>query len=125
MNKIIFLIITLLFLVSCDGQKSNIKPTIDRVDKDISVRVIFHETDESLEEAYRQHLNLSQRVPIPEQWGFAHWNEWRDIDGNYMEPDNAQFRCTIHTFTPRRQDDQHVTTLGHELLHCLYGSYHP
>lgn len=118
------LIVIALFLVSCGEQQSNIEPTIDRIDQDIKVRVIFHDTTDSLEEAYRVAHNLNNRVPVPEQWGFARWNEWRDSDGNYVEPPDAEYWCTIHTFRPRRQNDQHVTTLGHELLHCVYGSFH-
>jgi hypothetical protein len=90
----------------------------------MTVRVIFHEDTDSLEEVYRITNNLSARTPIPEQWGFAAWNEFRDREGNTVELPGEQYRCTIHTFQPKRQDDQLVLTMGHELLHCIYGSYH-
>ena len=117
------LLLSLLVLVSCQPE-SNIKPTIDRTDKDMTVRVVFHEDTDSLEEAYRITNNLSARTPIPEQWGFAARNEFRDREGNTVELPGEQYRCTIHTFQPKRQDDQLVLTMGHELLHCIYGSYH-
>jgi hypothetical protein len=44
------LLLSLLVLVSCQPE-SNIKPTIDRTDKDMIVRVVFHEDTDSLEEA--------------------------------------------------------------------------
>jgi hypothetical protein len=117
------LLLSLLVLVSCQPE-SNIKPTIDRTNQDMTVRVVFHEDTDSLEEAYRITNNLSTRTPIPEQWGFAAWNEFRDREGNTVEIPGEQYRCTIHTFKPKRQDDQLVLTMGHELLHCIYGSYH-
>jgi hypothetical protein len=117
------LLLTLLVLISCSPE-SNIKPTIDRTNQDIMVRVIFHENNSSLEEAYRIANNLDSRTPIPEQWGFAQWNEFRDRDGNTVNIPGEQYQCTIHTFQPKRQDDQLVRTMGHELLHCIYGSYH-
>lgn len=124
MRKLLVLVFVMM-LVSCGEQPSNIQPTIDRVDQDIRVRVLFYDNADQLEEAYRQVNNLSNRQPVPEPWGFAQWNEWRDANGNYVEPEGVEYFCTIHTFRPRRQNDHHTTTLGHELLHCLYGSYHP
>jgi hypothetical protein len=117
------LLIPLLLILSCSPE-SDIKPTMDRTDKDIQIRVIFHETSDSLEEAYRLANKLPERTPVPEQWGFAAWNEWRDRQGNSIDNPDEQYRCTIHAFQPTRQTDQRVLTLGHELLHCVYGSYH-
>jgi hypothetical protein len=117
------LVITL--LAGCGEQSPSITPTLDRTGVPISVTVQFYNTSAELEEAYRQVNNLSSRIPVPEQWGFASWNEWIDPDGNPVEPLNAEYQCTIHTFMPRTRNDQHVTTLGHELLHCVWGSWHP
>jgi len=118
------LILATVLLLSACTPESNIKPTIDRTERDITVRVIFHENRESLEEAYRTINLLEDNIPIPEQWGFAKWNEWRDRQGNYIEPLVAELKCEIHTFRPKNQDDQLVLTMGHELLHCVHGSYH-
>lgn len=124
MKKIILL--TLAILVGCSEQhtSSNITPTIDRVGQEMTVKVFFYPDADSLEEAYRVVMNLPSRTPVPEQWGFARWNEWRSPDGIYIEPNSPRYWCNIYTMTPKRQEDQHVLTLGHELLHCLYGSYH-
>lgn len=35
-----------------------------------------------------------------------------------------QFICRIYVFKPIVVDDGKTTALGHELLHCLLGSYH-
>ena len=117
------LLLSLLVLVSCSPE-SDIKPTIDRVNTDINIKVIFHENGIELEEAYRIANNLPERTLVPEQWGFAQWNEFLDKDGNSIALSGQQYQCTIHTFKPKRQNEQLVLTLGHELLHCVYGSYH-
>lgn len=122
MKKIIAL--TLLLLAGCGEQPSNIEPKIDRVGQEMTVKVFFYPDSSSLEEAYRKVNNLSERVPVPEHWGFAQWNEWRSPDGIYIEPGSPRYWCNIYVIQPKRQEDQHVVTMGHELLHCLYGSYH-
>lgn len=122
MKKLLSLSLILL-LVSCSPE-SNIKPTIDRVNQDINIKVIFHENGNELEEAYRIANNLPEKTMVPEQWGFAQWNEFLDKDGNSVTLPGQQYQCTIHTFKPKRQNDQIVLTMGHELLHCVYGSYH-
>lgn len=33
-------------------------------------------------------------------------------------------KCEIFAVKPKQLNDKKVTTLGHELLHCLYGEYH-
>jgi hypothetical protein len=37
----------------------------------------------------------------------------------------APYQCEIHIKPPDKIDDDDVLTLGHEMAHCLYGSYHP
>lgn len=32
--------------------------------------------------------------------------------------------CTVHALRPKRLDDARTATLGHEVLHCLWGNYH-
>jgi hypothetical protein len=122
MRKLLLLITFI--ITSCSSEESNIKPSFDRTNKPITITVIFHENGNSLEEAYRQVNGLSNRIPVPEHWGFAEWNQFMNSNGNIIEQTNQANRCTIHTFRPRRQDDQFVLTMGHELLHCVYGSYH-
>jgi hypothetical protein len=117
------LLIPLLLILSCSPE-SDIKPTMDRTEQDILIRVVLHPNGNSLEEAYREVNNLPARAPVPEHWGFAAWNEWRDSDGNSVDNPGEQYWCVIHAVEPKRQTDQRVLTLGHELLHCIYGSFH-
>jgi hypothetical protein len=121
--KTLILVLFALLIISCSPE-SDIKPTMDRTNQDIRVRVILHPNSASLEEAYRIANNLPERTPVPEQWGFAAWNQWQDSDGNFIDLPDQEYWCTIHAFEPRRQTDQRVLTLGHELLHCIYGSFH-
>jgi hypothetical protein len=66
----------------------------------------------------------------------AHKNEY-ELNKNVMNPakglngqavyahtDNV---CDIHAKKPKnvKLDDDYAKTLGHELMHCLYGDYHP
>lgn len=117
------IISVILLLFSCSPE-SNITPTMDRTNQDIRVRVVLHPDAASLEEAYRVANNLTERTAVPEQWGFAAWNQWQDSDGNLIDLPDQDYWCTIHAYEPRHQTDQKVLTLGHELLHCVYGSYH-
>ena len=34
------------------------------------------------------------------------------------------YQCEIHIKPPDKIDDDDTLTLGHEMAHCLYGSYH-
>lgn len=118
------LLLTLLILfVSCSPE-SNIKPTMDRTDSEISITLIFYPNKSSLDDAYRIANKLHKNDPVPDQWGFAEWNEMRDADGNLLELPKEQYACVVHTYQPQRQNDRYVLTMGHELLHCVYGSYH-
>ena len=119
MKKLLFL--SWLVLASCSPE-SKIKPTMDRTNQDITLKVIFHDTKASLEDVYREMNNLDSNAEVPDQWGFAAWNEQRSFDGTLLASTNNI--CTVHTFQPKRQNDQLVRTMGHELLHCIYGSYH-
>lgn len=119
------LLLTLLgfLLVGC-APESDIKPTIERTDQDILIRVTFHPTKSSLDDAYRAVNNLPKDAAVPDQLGFANWNEWIDANNNLVSVQNQQYTCNIHTFKPAYQDDDRVLTMGHELLHCVYGKYH-
>jgi len=51
--------------------------------------------------------------------GFALWYEFPN-----GKPEDELYTCEIHIARPGRVDDTHTLTLGHEMLHCVYGSYH-
>jgi len=37
----------------------------------------------------------------------------------------SELVCRLWILKPKNVDDQRTTALGHELLHCLLGNYHP
>lgn len=113
------------FTVSCDVSKETVEPTIDRVGEPIIVTVYFYPNTSQVTAKYREIHNVPRRAEIPDRKGFAMWPEWRNAEGEPIDPpDGAVIDCQIHTVQPKKVDDDATLTLGHELLHCLYGSYH-
>lgn len=107
---VILLLLTALALSSCDQTgKSNINPEWDRNNQELSITIKLYDTQKEMNTA------LSERLGTP-------------IDPNtlgkaIMSPnDNV---CEVFSVRPKRIDDQKTMTLGHEVLHCVYGRYHP
>ena len=114
-----------LTVTGCEPQGEQIEPTIDRVGEDLVVRVYFYDNTRGVTEMYRKLHNIPRGNPMPNKLGFAMWPEWRGPDGEARDrPPDELYECEIHTIRPRLVDDNATMTLGHELLHCLYGSYH-
>jgi hypothetical protein len=38
--------------------------------------------------------------------------------------DTGEYVCDVHVVRPRFIDSSKVSTVGHEVLHCLWGNYH-
>lgn len=116
----LLLITLILLLTSCEqSERRKLEGSIDRVEEEIVTVVNFHDDIVSLRIAYADHHGIpAHQVPNGLQ-GFAVWSEWVN-----QEPDNVEYDCVIHTIEPIRVDDKHTKTLGHEMLHCLYGTYH-
>lgn len=125
MYKIIAFFIMSLFLISCEDSNkvNNIDKKLDRTGTPIIITVRYFKTENELKRAYQEVHGLSNSVQIPDQYGFARWPEWKNKNGESVEKPEL-YRCDIYALEPKRQDDKNVTTLGHELMHCLHGSYH-
>jgi hypothetical protein len=118
-NKIALLSVFLL-LVSCSDSNntgSAIKGSTDRTGKEITITVNFVETEGELKRLY-SNLTGVPNSSVPDQYGFAQWNEM--ADGS----DPQSLNCQIYALPPKRIDDSQILTLGHELAHCIWGSYH-
>jgi len=113
------LILFLFSLASCsdDNSTSAISGTTDRESKEIVITVNFVNTQGELRKLYSELTNTSNNA-VPDQYGFAQWNEI--ADGS--EP--LSYNCQIYALRPTRVDDNQILTLGHELAHCIYGTYH-
>jgi hypothetical protein len=112
-------------LASCERGEP-IKPTIDRTGKEVTVTVYLYNTQEDVTAIYAERHNLSKgevEAMAPRK-GFSMWPEWRDKDGKSIENPAGRLTCEVHSVRPKTVDDDATMTLGHELTHCLYGTYH-
>jgi len=107
-----YLSLLLLLIISGCDTDNKLSGSIDRVGKPIEVTVYTAESRVELERLYGTKISSSERLH-----GFANWNE--GVDG---EP--SSFWCDIYIIQPKGVDDENVDTLGHEMAHCLWGSYH-
>lgn len=124
MKKVIFVFLIGMLLVSCDPVKSLFeKRTIDREEKSIAITVRFYDNSKQVTDKYKELHNIPKSADIPDHFGFAIWPEWKDKEGNSVEVDDL-FKCDIYSTRPKTLDDESVLTLGHEVLHCLWGEYH-
>lgn len=98
-------IIILIFLLSRAEYGTIIEPQFDRTDTPLNITIYTYENRGKLMQA----LNTKERVR-----GQAFW---------YEKPENPN-ECTIHVLEPNRVDGDITTSWGHELMHCVYGSYH-
>lgn len=103
MKHCISLLLVLILLAGCD-QGSEKKGTHDRLGQEQLIKVIPYDTDRALQKAKQELVggNLDKDLK-----GFATWT------------DNIEDGCTIHILRTATH-----STKGHELDHCLYGSYH-
>lgn len=53
-----------------------------------------------------------QDITTDKSLGWAAWDHY------------PPYQCNIHIKEPDKLDDEDILTLGHEMAHCLYGSYH-
>lgn len=101
----------LLFLVSCDNENT-LEPTHDVTGLDQTIRVTTYSSETELNRAVRK----LEEAPDYDVEGLAQWR--MDTIGNVK-------RCDIHVVEPKsRTDRDQMETWGHELMHCIYGSYH-
>lgn len=108
-------ILACFFIVSCDGKKQGepMKKEYNRSGQLIEVVVIEHASYEELQRAFVER-NARYGVDIP-PFGQVGWSAW-SVDPPYQ--------CEIHVVPPKYIDDEETLTLGHEMSHCLYGSFH-
>lgn len=121
--KYIIAFLALFLLTSCDQNESNIDQKINRESLPIKTTVHFYNNVEEVRKKYRELNNLDKDQEVLTE-GFAIWPEWKDQSGNSVIPEGKELRCDIYTVRPSKIDDEAVLTLGHEMLHCVYGKYH-
>ena len=85
------------------GDKNTINQDFNREGKTLSVKII---TASSVKE-------MKAKA----------WSYEEGIQGQALYSPNDN-KCEIVIYKPQRVDDEATLTLGHELMHCLYGNYH-
>ena len=127
-SLVIGLAIALILVVLLSVQSCNLEPVIpsfDRSEKEIPVTVYFYDNLKQVTDKYRELHDIDADLEIATRKGFAIWPEWRNKDNEPIDPpEGSILDCEIHTVRPKSVNDDATLTLGHELLHCLYGSYH-
>ncbi len=106
--RIILIAMMSLLIASCDKPEIAQKD-IDRSGQPIKVTVTVYDNYPQLIEARKKHDGLIADTIE----GFAFWNK--------TEP----AWCEIHVVKPKYVVDRtQMRNWGHELMHCVYGSYH-
>jgi hypothetical protein len=107
MKKILFIVslVLILSLVSCG--KPPLQEDLNRENQTLQIRFISFSNEQQLIEGLR-----SKGYNVPNALlGFSIWS-----------PNDNQ--CTVYHVTPKYTDDERMNTLGHEVAHCIYGSFH-
>lgn len=109
----LFLSALLIALVACSGNTESpgtpVRPTIDRTGQVQQVVVYVHPSYEDVNRALDKYAGKD----MPEVYGWSTWCK------------DAACRCEIHVIKPLHLHTRPVETWGHELMHCVYGSFHP
>ena len=113
----VFIILAALFITSCDPDgTSGLPEDFDRSNQTLEITVIWHENQKAVDGAYVEEFGRARNESAINRLGFAVW----------ANPGNKPYWCRIHAVKPTRvKNDEKMDTLGHELLHCVIGTFHP
>lgn len=105
-----------LFITSCDSDgTSGLPEEFDRSGEEMHITVIFHPNQQAVDKAYVEEFGRKRNENSMNRLGFAVW----------ANPGNKPYWCRIHAQKPKKLKGEKMKTLGHELTHCLIGSFHP
>ena len=107
-----------LVLTSCENGEQ-VEPTFDRSGLIVETKVTVYDRLRDMHNAYKDVHDLPNSHDLTGLQGFAVWYEFPN-----GKPKDENYTCEIHIVRPTRVDDTRTLTLGHEMLHCIYGSYH-
>lgn len=106
-------LIAILLLASCEQQKTPMQKEHNRTGKPITITVYEYGSYTEVSAALTKfQKELGQPITKQTSLGWSGWDK--------EEP----YQCEIHIKPPTKIDDDDTLTLGHEMAHCLYGSYH-
>ena len=112
--KYLLLLLAIPFLVvSCDSSKSTFEKTHDATGDYVQIKVVTFPTENKL----RRYLSDND-LPSEDILGLAQWAHPAD-DLSVVK------RCEIYVVEPKTsRSNDNMNTWGHELMHCMYGSFH-
>jgi len=110
--KKLLIVVVALCLMSCDTQQSDLQGTHDYAGKSFPITVHVFDSQAQMLKAIKT-FDLPHK---PE--GLAAWS----LDKNDTSVMN---KCDVYVVKPTSVNDHsQMTTWGHELVHCVYGTYH-
>ena len=111
-HKVLGVAAIVLLMVSCEPAPSKkISGTQDYSATQFPITVHTYDTKSELNKAIKDKTQHGQTVE-----GLALW---------FLGKETSKMkRCEIHVVTPRGVEDDYMTTWGHELAHCVFGTYH-
>ena len=106
------LLTSLFLLQSCDAGYNSLDKTHDAEGEEMIVKINVFSSHEKLNDYIRK--NDIENATVD---GLAQWRLKKNED--------IPYRCDIFVVRPKRSNDYELQeTWGHELMHCVYGSYH-
>lgn len=105
-------LLSLVFITSCDNINGSLPEDFDRSGEELRITVIFYPTTAAISEAYREKFGKDKADRI----GFASWTN---------PAGKRPYQCTVHVQKSLKDGDRRMKTLGHEMTHCLLGTWHP
>ena len=109
-------LLSLLFLTSCDPDGSKLPEDFDRSGEAVEITVIWHNSQQAVDKAYVEEFGRARNERSINRLGFAVW----------ANPSREPKWCRIHAMKPTSvKGGEKMNTLGHELLHCMIGTFHP
>ena len=106
-----------LCLTSCDNDGGRGLPEdFDRSGEAMHITVIWHKNQQAVDNAYVEEFGRARNERAINRLGFAVW----------ADPGRKPYWCRIHAVKPTSvKNSDKMDTLGHELLHCTIGTFHP
>ena len=105
-----FFYIVLVLLAACEPSNETLEGDIDRTEQPITLTVTAFETKAELHSRYRA---ITATAADPDLEGFAQWPEETDSPW-----------CNVFVVAVKKEGDDNMTSLGHEVWHCLKGRFH-
>jgi len=100
----LFLLFLCAFLLSCGDKNNKALVDFDKESQELLITVHVYKNQKSL-------IKGTAKYNTKHQVGLTVWN-------------NIDNKCDIHVIRPKNIESLHDETWGHELRHCVYGTFH-